>query len=152
MKRTLAELFRASAGKPVIYEGRTVHAAVFRNVSEQGRFIVRFVKAVNEPVQALGIDIEPGKLVIEGEESRKMILRMDTAPDVVEVRYRASPMGSRIWLYNEWINEDGGIDAWLVHAGMLVEEVGNKITLRCSDGREQPTFDDLIVEIEFLDE
>ncbi len=38
-----------------------------------------------------------------------------------------------------------------MHAGMLVAETGNKMILRCSDGRGEPTFDDLIVEIEFLD-
>lgn len=152
MKKTLADLFMASRGKPVVYEGRLVHAAVFRHVVKQGRFIVRFVKAVPKPVQALGLHIDPGKLFIEDDESPKMILRLDTAPDVVEVRYRAGRNGSRISIFNEWINEQGGIDAWLVHAGMIVEETGNRISLRCSDGRGEPTFDDLIVEIEFFDE
>jgi hypothetical protein len=81
-----------------------------------------------------------------------MILRLDTAPDTIEVRYNPSRQGSRITIYNGWINESGGTDAWLMHAGMLVEETGNKMTLRCSDGRGEPTFDDLVVEIEFLED
>jgi hypothetical protein len=152
MKEILEELFMASRGKPVLYEGRFVHAAVFRNVSKRGRFLVRFLKAAQEPIQALGLRIDQGTLSIEGEDSPKMILRLDTAPDVVEVEYRPPRKGTKVWIYNEWINEKGGTDAWLMHAGMLVEETGNKMTLRCSDGRGEPTFDDLVVEIEFLDD
>ena len=149
MKKKLGELFKESRGKPVTYGRRLVHAAVFVNVTKPGRFVVRFVKAIEKPVQALSIDIDPGELTIEDTKSPRMILRLDTAPDVVEANYRPSPQGSRITFYNSWIKEDGGIDAWLVHAGMLVEESGNKMILRCSDGRGEPTFDDLIVEIEF---
>jgi len=152
MKKTLAQLFMKSAGRPVEYEGLTVHSAVFKQVHEAGRFIVRFIKAVTIPMQALRIRIDPGKLLVENTESAQILLRLDTCPDVVNVRFRPSPEGSRITFYNAWINEDGGVDAWLVHAGMLVEETVNKMLLRCSDGRGEPTFDDLIVEIEFLED
>ena len=152
MKKTLADLFMASRGKPIIYERRVVHGAVFCHMARTGRFIVRFLKAIPNPVQALRIDIDPGKLIIEGEEGPKMILRLDTCPDVIEVRYRLLGIGSTITFYNAWINEDGVIDAWLMNAGMLVEEAGDRMLLRCSDGRGQPTFDDLIVEIEFLED
>lgn len=129
-----------------------MHGVVFKKVKTPGRFIVRFVKAVSRPIQALLIDIDPGKLRIFDTESHKMILRLDTAPDTVEVQYNPSRQGSRIAIYNGWIDEKGGTDAWLMHAGMLVEETGNKMMLRCSDGRGEPTFDDLIVEIEFLED
>ena len=152
MKTTLAQLFKKSHGQPVVYDHRQVHAAVFRNVVKPGRFVVRFIKAVAKPLQALLIDIDPGKLHILDTESHKMILRLDTAPDTIEVRYTPSRKGSRIAIYNGWIDESGGVDAWLMHAGMLVEETGNKMILRCSDGQGEPTFDDLIVEIEFLED
>ncbi len=152
MKKTLQERFDESNGKPVLYDGRLVHAVVYRNVTKPGRFIVRFKGAIESPVQALALDIKQGTLVIAGEESARMILRLDTSPDVVEVLYQPPPEGSRIVIYNEWIDEDGRIDAWLMHAGMLVEETENKMILRCSDGRGEPTFDDLIVEIDFLEE
>ncbi len=149
MKKTLAQLFKESKGRPVTYGHCLVHGAVFRNVAKPGRFIVRFIKAVRKPVQALMIDIDVGILLIADTESAKMILRLDTSPDVVEVLYRPSGQSSRIAIYNGWINDKGGVDAWLVHAGMLVEDAGNKMILRCSDGWGEPTFDDLIVEIEF---
>ena len=150
MKKTLAQLFGESKGPTVQYEGKTVHGVVFRHVDTPGRFAARFIRAVPLPVQALCIDIEPGKLIVEDSEAPNMILRLDTSPGVVNVFYRPSTKGSRMSIYNAWINEDGGIDSWLVNAGMLVEETGNKMLLRCSGGRGEPTFDDLIVEIEFL--
>ena len=130
---------------------RRVHAAVFREVTKPGRFMVRFIKAVETPLQALSIDIDRGKLLIAGVEASNMILRLDTSPQIVDVRYRSSPRGDRIAIYNSWINDYGGIDSWIANAGMLVEETGNKMILRCSDGLAEPTFDDLVVEIEFLD-
>lgn len=151
MKKTLGELFWETRAPTVEYEGLTVHRVVFKEVKEPGRFIVRFIKAIPKLVQALRINIYPGQLIIEETESPKMVLRLDTSPDTVEVLYRPSPLGSRITIYNAWINEDGGIDAWLMNAGMLVEETGNKMILRCSHGRGEPTFADLIVEIEFVD-
>ena len=41
MEMTLAQLFKKSRGKPVAYENKLVHAAVFRNVVKSGRFIVQ---------------------------------------------------------------------------------------------------------------
>jgi hypothetical protein len=152
MKKTLNELFWETPGRAVEYEGLKVRRSVFRQVKEPGRFIVRFIKAIPKLVQALRIDIDPGQLIIAETEAPKMILRLDTSPDTVEVLYRPSPLGSRITIYNAWINEEGQVDAWLMNAGMLVEEMGNKMILRCSHGRGEPTFDDLIVEIEFVDD
>ena len=152
MKETLAELFTQAQGPTVDYNGLTVHGAVFRPVKKPSRFIVRFIKYVERPVQALLIDIDTGKLFVEDSVSSKMILRLDTSPHVVEVRYEPSHQGSKVIIYNGWINENGGTDAWLMHSGMLVEETGNKMILRCSDGLGEPTFDDLIVEIEFVDD
>ncbi|MEW6533779.1 MAG: hypothetical protein AB1473_23315 [Thermodesulfobacteriota bacterium] len=152
MKKTLAELWNETAEATVQYEGQTVHGVVFKEVRKPGKFIVRFLRAVPSPVQALRINIRPGDLVIEDTISPKMILRLDTSPDLVEVHYRPSPRGSKITFYNSWIDENDAIDRWRRHFGMLVEETGNKMVLRCSDGRGEPTFDDLIVEIEFLDD
>ena len=149
--KILADLFWESDGKPVMYGDRLVNAAVFRHVTMPGRFVVRFIKAVKTPPQALSIDIDRGKLLIEGVEASNMIIRLDTSPKIVDVRYFPSRRGDRIGIYNSWINKKGGIDSWIVNAGMVVEESGNKMVLRCSDGLGEPTFDDLVVEIEFLD-
>lgn len=152
MKKYLDDLFIESDGRPILHKGRLVHAVTYREVTEPGRFIVRFLSAVRKPVQALSIGIEPGTLFIAGGVSAKMILRLDTCPDVVEVRYRPYLEGGRLVFYNEWIDESGRVDAWIMNAGMLVENKKNRMVLRCSDGRGEPTFDDLVVEILFPDE
>jgi hypothetical protein len=150
MKNTLAELFMAAAGPTVEYEGRIVHAAIFRQVTQPGSYLVRFVKAVRKPLQVLGMAIDKGELRVEDTTAQKIALWYDSSPDVVEVHYRPYPGGDRLSIYNMWEDEEGTVHAWLVHAGMLVEEIGNKMILRCSDGWGKPTFNDLIVEIEFL--
>jgi hypothetical protein len=158
MKKTLAELFMKSRGKPIEYNGITVHSAVFRHVKKPGRFMVRFIKAKPEPIQALRINIDKGGALTIRELADiergdpKIILRLDTCPDVAEVVYRPSPQGGRLTFYNAWIDENDQIDAWVMHAGMIVEETEKKILLACSDGIGEPSFDDLIVEIEFLDD
>ncbi len=158
MKRVLGELFMEAKSPTIEYKGVTVHAAVFRCVSKPGRFIVRFIKAKPDPIQALRINIDKGGALTIKELADiergdpKIILRLDTCPDVAEIHYRPSRKGSRLTFYNAWINEQDQIDAWIMHAGMIVEETEKKILLGCSDGIGEPSFDDLIVEIEFLDD
>jgi hypothetical protein len=152
MKKKLADLWRETTGATVTFEGKTVHAVVFKEVRNAGRLLIRFVEAIAYPIQALRMDIDPGEFLIDGETASKMILRLDTAPTTVAVNYRASPQAGKLTIYNAWIDDNGQIDRWAMHAGMLVEENGNKMTLRCSDGRGEPTFDDMVVEIEFLDD
>lgn len=157
MKKVLGELFMEAKSPTIEYKGVTVHAAVFRHVSKPGRFIVRFIKAKSVPIQALRINLKKGALTISeladvDPGDPKIILRLDTCPDVVEVHYRPPRKGGRLTFYNAWIDENDQIDAWVMHAGMIVEETEKKILLGCSDGIGEPTFDDLIVEIEFLDD
>ena len=150
MKKTLGSLFEEATGPTVEYEGLTVHGVVRRHVTKPGRFLVRCLKAVQEPIQSLSIDMDTGKLIVPSGESPRVLIRFDTAPDVVLVKYHPSRNGGDLVLYNSWVDEKDSIDAWLNDSGMLVEETGNKMILRCSDGWGEPTFDDLIVEIEFL--
>ena len=52
-------------------------------------------------------------------------------------------------MWNSWRDGQGAMQAWVGDAGMLVEEgEGGRIVLRCSDGFDRPSFDDLVVELE----
>ncbi len=53
MKKTLGDLFWETRGPTVEFEGQTVHRIVVRHVTKPGRFLVRFLQSVQEPIQAL---------------------------------------------------------------------------------------------------
>ena len=152
MNRTLDDLCWESGAPSAEFEGRTVHRIAVRHVTKPGCFLARMIRASEEPIQALSIHIESGKLIVPGIESSKILLCFDAPPEVVMVRYKPSRKGSDIIFYNSWIHEDGHTVHWINHAGMLVEEAGDKMTLHCSDGWYAPTFDNLVVEIEFLND
>jgi hypothetical protein len=41
------------------------------------------------------------------------------------------------------------MQAWIGDAGMLIDEEGDRVRLRCSDGVGGISFTDLVVELEF---
>lgn len=60
-------------------------------------------------------------------------------------------MSVRIW--NAWRDDAGTMHAWIGNAGILIEELPNKVTiLRCSDGFGGPAFDDLVVRLKLSEE
>ncbi len=152
MTEILEDIFHRTRKPTVQYKGLTVHAAYFKHVTRPGMFVLRFLHEILHPVQAFSIHLDDGKLVVEGQEAQRGIFRRDTCPELVIGYFEPPPWGTRISLFNEWIDENGNSDAWIGHAGMLVEEFGNKVFFHCSDGKGEPTFDDLIVEIEFIDD
>jgi hypothetical protein len=152
MTKSLNTLFMEAGGPTVQYNGLSVHRAIFRHVKQRGRYLVRFINAISKPLQGVGIAIDKGSLTVEDATAKRIALWYDYSPAVVTVYYRPSREGGRLSIYNIWEDENGTVQAWLMNAGMLMKETGNKILLRCSDGRGEPTFDDLIVEIEFLND
>ena len=156
MKKSLDDLFEEARIGPVEYEGLAVHRIVTRKVYKPGQFIIRFLKAAPYPIQGLRINIEPGKLFIEDDTYTRVLLRLDIITDDVLVKYQPSSKGSEIVFYNGWMYENEVLHAWFNNSGMLVEEQGNKLILHCSDGYgdyyREPSFDDLIVEIDFLND
>lgn len=79
-----------------------------------------------------------------------MLLWCDTAPDLVAVQVRQKPRARRsLKVWNVWRTGTDVTHAWLRNAAMQVEgEPTRRLTLRCSDGIGDPTFDDLIVKME----
>jgi hypothetical protein len=41
----------------------------------------------------------------------------------------------------------GDTQAWIGNAGILIEQRADHVVLRCSDGYDEPTFDDLVVTV-----
>lgn len=94
--------------------------------------------------------INKGRLFVNNQEAKHIILWVDTAPSDVEIVCKAPRTGAVIRIWNAWRDSAGTTQAWLRNAGMLVDATGAGVILRCSDGLGPPDFDDLIVKIQFV--
>jgi hypothetical protein len=71
----------------------------------------------------------------------------DTAPRLFEVIVDPPAGGGSIKVWNEWRDSTGVQNAWMGNAGMVVTVNDDVISLKCSDGIGEPSFDDLVVSI-----
>ena len=103
--------------------------------------------------QAVRLKARGGRVVINDQPDDDVVLWSDTAPSVLVASLRPQssrkPMTLRIW--NAWRDPAGVMQAWIGDAGMLVEEQSpGDLVLRCSDGFDAPTFDDLVVRLKLI--
>lgn len=147
----LAELFQASGGKPVDLAGHLVHMMyeLTGSTSDQ-ELVIQFGQPAPARPQALRIRARGGLVELNGQELDDVVLWSDSAPQKVRVGFRpvkeGEPMTVRIW--NAWRDNAGTMQAWIGNSGMLIEERDDGSTvLRCSDGFEEPSFDDLVAEL-----
>jgi len=145
---TLADLFRASRGEPVEWAGRRVHAMLeFAGLTTDKRLLIEFAQASPLRPQALRLRVRGGVIELREQELDDVVLWYDSVPGTVIARLRPKtpvvPMSLRVW--NAWRDAAGTMQAWIGNAGMLIEERGaGVIVVRCSDGFDEPSFDDLV--------
>jgi hypothetical protein len=146
----LAERLAAAHGAPIEVDGKLVHM-LFElppiDVPAQLRIALR---AGSARPQAVRLKVREGTLLVSGERADDVVLWSDSAPPVVTASVRplsaGKPATLRVW--NAWRDPAGTMQAWIGDAGMLVEEPGpGEFVLRCSDGFDAPTFDDLVVRL-----
>ncbi len=141
-----------SRGQPISFEGKIVHPIWRISLAPGEGVAIRFVAWTPDVPQGLrmSLDTATGRLVVAGEEIREVVLWRETAPPrpiVLMPKARRRPQVLAVW--NVW--RGGGpssCDAWIGNCGMIVEEAGATLSLRCSDGVGPPNFEDLVVEIE----
>jgi hypothetical protein len=108
---------------------------------------VRFVSAIEQPVQGLRLKVRGGTFEIDSTSANDLVLWHDTAPEIVRVRIRWKSRGARsLRIWNAW-RINNVTQAWLGNAGMRVEGNESTLTFRCSDGEGAPDFGDLIAEV-----
>ena len=152
----LEELFRASAGAPIDWAGQSVRMAHEMTGVTRGLALrINFVRVSPVRRQALRLKPRGGRLEVDSELSRNVALWSDMAPPSIIVRFRhargSEPMSVVIW--NAWRDKDEVTHAWIGNAGMIVqEEPGGVILLKCSDGYDAPTFDDLVARLHVIPE
>jgi hypothetical protein len=141
------EEFIRSQGAPFDHDGRLVYATYRRIISPRTVLRVEWQRSRPSPVQGIGLMVKGGPLLIAGQRLREPILWRDTAPDKVLVAWEQAKDGElKVW--NCWRDHRGTTQAWVGNAGMLVEDTGATVILRCNS-RPQVTFEDLIVGLTF---
>lgn len=150
---SLAQRFLEAAGGPIEVEGRLVHGIFRRKVESTTTVRVRRqATSASGPTTGLRLKVQRGKLRLNGESFSDVVLWSDTSPEDVAIRFEVSQSGSELRVWNCWRDDRGVLQAWLNNAGMLLEEDGNRIVLRCSSGPGGISFDDLVVGLDFADD
>lgn len=147
MNKSLGERFRESRGQPIQLDDKTVYGIYRRNISGKQPLEIRFRHTSEDPVQGLRMKLDKGSLVVNGQELKDVVLWADTSPETVSIECQPAGRGGELKIWNAWRDDTGAMQAWIGNAGIVVDEEGDVLTLRCSDGIGPPDFDDLIVEI-----
>jgi hypothetical protein len=89
-----------------------------------------------------------GDLEVNGQRMPEVVLWTDTAPPEVTLtvhRTGRQPLLVRMW--NTWVDDMAVEQAWVGNAGIVVDETGDGVVLHCSNGYDDPSFDDLVVAV-----
>jgi len=140
----LNERFAESGGEAVEVDGLTVHPMFRAEIRDGDEVRVFFESAAADREQGLVVKVTDGELDVGGRRAQSFLLWRDESPTDVELLSRGEGE-LRVW--NAW-RSDGLIEEWSGNAGVLVEDDGETVTLHMSDGIGEPSFDDLVVNLE----
>lgn len=145
----LAQRFQAAKGAPIEVDGQTAQMMYeLAPLSEPAELRVALETSSSRP-QGLRLKARNGEIVVKDQALEDVVLWTDTAPPetVAELRPNGKkPLAIRVW--NVWRDEAGTMQAWIGDAGLVVEDEGSgAVTLHCSDGYDEPSFDDLRVKL-----
>lgn len=146
MHKTLGDLFMASRGKPVEFQGQKVFPIWSLSINNGALLEVEWIGA-KHPGQGLGLSAQGGTMLVNGHKGARFSIWQETAPHrlVVEPQPGKAAMTIKVW--NIWRDTFGAEQAWVGNAGMLVEESAVDTLLHCSKGGDKPDFQSLVVRI-----
>lgn len=142
--KVLNERFAESGGEGVEVDGRMVHPMFRTEIRGGDEVRVYFESASAGREQGLVMKVTEGELEVKGQRARSFLLWRDESPADIELVARGHGE-LRVW--NAW-RHDGLVEEWSGNAGVLVEDDGETVTLYMSDGIGEPSFDDLVVNLE----
>lgn len=150
MTPDLATAFAEQRSTAIDWNGVRVHSLVQFDEVPSGMTLT-FVSGKTDPVQGVELRMRGGTLLVNGHESADIVLWWDTAPPEVRVEVRTygrQPPVLKLW--NIWRGSRDVTQAWLGNAGIRIEgdPASGRFCIRCSDGLGEPSFDDLVVDIE----
>jgi hypothetical protein len=152
MTPNLSERFARDRGAPQDVGGVTVHNILRRRLNADPIIRVRRLHASANPVQGLRVKIDGGFLLINGQRLKDTVLWADSAPAEFEMRCSLRTSEAELKAWNCWRDPKGTMQAWIGDAGMIIEEIGHRTRLRCSDGSHPFSPTDLEVELDFRPE
>jgi hypothetical protein len=150
MSARLAERFAAAHGAPIEVDGGLAHMMLELPPIDGPAALRIELRTDSSRPQGIRLKARGGKVRLNEQLVDDVVLWSDTAPPAVTASLRPAssrtPMTLRVW--NAWRDPAGTMQAWTGDAGMLVEEEQpGVVVLRCSDGFDAPTFDDLIIRL-----
>jgi len=146
------DLFRKSAGRPVLFKGKLISLMdCFRVPLGESAIQFRFVSTNSEWRQGIGLSAEKGLRFGRARKLLKsVVLWEDTALQAGEFLCKSKT--GDIEVKNEWDTGEGVIESWHNGAAMWVEEIPDGRRYHCNDGHPDENFDDIIFELTILKE
>lgn len=144
--------FVANRGQPIDHEGRQVHLSVQLPVTVGDELRIRLVRAAADPIQGLKVRAEHAEMAAVNDVGKLFVIWDDTARGETVVRIQKAKPGASVILRNVWKHgADGAMIQGLRFAGMTQEiDDAGALVFRCSDGRGEPDFDDLIAVVNHM--
>lgn len=152
MRKTLAQAFSSGSGRKTKWKGTTVHS--FHQIAVKPGDVVE-VTRINQSktrAQALKLALDRGDLRANGILGSPIAIWTHTSPQNVSIEV-VGKKARTLDVWNSW-SFDGVDSSWLGSAGILVEDAedGDGHILRCSDGLDEPQFDDLVAHVRIRNE
>lgn len=145
--QTLSGLFIENRGDPIEWEGRSVYQMWSKDWNQElQKLVIRRISSDSTFTQGLRVKLDRGEMLVNGQILKDATLWSDTSPDLVRIDIVKTPKVIKIW--NTWLY-DGQTWAWTGNAGMLIQEQGCRVLLRCSDGVGEVDFGNLVIELDY---
>lgn len=155
---TLMNRFMASKGNPIEYHGELIHWTAYLPVQQGDIVQIGFRSFDSFPIQGLVVcrsNCQAQILQIKAPtEAKQFVFWTNTAPRCIDIEILQAKANAQLEFFNVWTDQtDGAMLYRLNNAAMRIEQhssMSMSMTLHCNDGYglEEPTFIDLIIDIE----
>jgi hypothetical protein len=150
MTERLADRFASAGGAAIEVDGQLAHMLYELDPMATPTRLSINLTSTSPTAQGLRLKARGGTIAVDGRNLDDIVLWTDTAPALSTVVLvpsdRSAPLTLRVW--NVWRDPAATMQAWIGDAGIVVDgESPERVVLRCSDGFDAPTFDDLVVEL-----
>jgi hypothetical protein len=150
MSARLSERFMEAQGEPIEVDGKLVRMMYeLPPIEAPAELRIELATSSSRP-QGVRLKVRDGDVVLNEQVLDDVVLWSDSAPPTViaQLRPKSSRKSMNVRVWNVWRDPAGTMQAWIGDAGLVVEdEQDGSATLGCSDGFDEPDFDDLRVKL-----